>query len=152
MGEDERQADDRARYIASLEEQVAYLREQLDKEREANGENRRLLAAAVEALAPQLEVSTEQREAAEADPDTSSGAVLQPGGGDPGREVRWWRRSWWQIVLAISLPGLLYSFRVLVPLNILPALTLTEVAVLGPLPGGIWVGLVGSLRSLRGYI
>ena len=42
----------------SLEDQVSYLREQLDKEREANRENRRLLAAALERI-PELEPARE---------------------------------------------------------------------------------------------
>jgi hypothetical protein len=57
--------------IEVLSDQVIYLREQLDKEREANRENRRLLAAALEhmrALEPSRDNSQEARES----PETAS--------------------------------------------------------------------------------
>jgi hypothetical protein len=41
--------------VESLQDQVEYLRDQLEREREANRENRRLLAAALERIPPQLE-------------------------------------------------------------------------------------------------
>jgi hypothetical protein len=45
--------------VESLQDQVQYLHEQLDREREANRENRRLLAAALERIPPQLEAPPE---------------------------------------------------------------------------------------------
>src|SRR4051794_9433802 len=41
---------DRDGLIDSMQDQIEYLRQQLDKEREANRENRRLLAAALERI------------------------------------------------------------------------------------------------------
>lgn len=48
--------------ISELRERVASLEHQLDLEREANRENRRLLAAALERIPPQLEAPSEARE------------------------------------------------------------------------------------------
>jgi excisionase family DNA binding protein len=48
-----------------LREQVAYLREQLDQEREANRENRRIIAGLVQRV-PELEPASEPRESPEA--------------------------------------------------------------------------------------
>ena len=45
--------------VESLQDQVEYLRDQLEREREANRENRRLLAAALERIPPQLEAPRE---------------------------------------------------------------------------------------------
>jgi hypothetical protein len=45
--------------VESLQDQVGYLRDQLEREREANRENRRLLAAALERIPPQLEAPRE---------------------------------------------------------------------------------------------
>ena len=45
--------------VESLQDQVEYLRAQLEREREANRENRRLLAAALERIPPQLEAPRE---------------------------------------------------------------------------------------------
>jgi len=75
--------------VESLEDQVQFLREQLALEREANRENRRLLAAALERI-PELEPVKEPRpEATEAplgDSDTPDGTETPP-------ESE--RRSWW---------------------------------------------------------
>jgi hypothetical protein len=46
--------------LDSLQDQVSYLRDQLAREREANRENRRLLAAALERMPPQLEAPREE--------------------------------------------------------------------------------------------
>jgi hypothetical protein len=45
--------------VETLQDQVEYLRDQLEREREANRENRRLLAAALERIPPQLEAPPE---------------------------------------------------------------------------------------------
>jgi hypothetical protein len=52
------------RYTSSLEEQVEYLRSQLDQEREANRENRRIIAALTSRI-PELEPAPEARESPE---------------------------------------------------------------------------------------
>jgi hypothetical protein len=68
---------------SSLQDQVSYLRKQLDLEREANRENRRLLAAALERI-PEIEAprtarpqghSEPQEEPVTADEDESRGTV-----------------------------------------------------------------------------
>ena len=56
--------------VEVLHEQVAYLRDQLDQEREANRENRRIIAGLVQRV-PELEAPPEPREA----PETASPAM-----------------------------------------------------------------------------
>src|SRR5215212_9298496 len=75
--------------IASLEGQNAFLRAQLEAEREANRENRRLLAAALERI-PQLEAPENPPEA----PETATVEETEhtPGGGQGGAQRPWWRR------------------------------------------------------------
>lgn len=85
------QPDDRAELVESLLDQVAYMRRQLAEEREANRENRRLLAAALERI-PAIE-APEPRDAPE------NGAEPRPGTEQPASDTgqprdRWWRR-WW---------------------------------------------------------
>ena len=53
--------------VEVLHEQVAYLRDQLDQEREANRENRRIIAGLVQRV-PELEAPPEERE----EPETAS--------------------------------------------------------------------------------
>jgi hypothetical protein len=81
--------------VESLQDQVEYLREHLDREREANRENRRLLAAALERIPPQLEAPPEPPGA----PETAAGepeGPPEPRGGtegpEEGSERPWWRR------------------------------------------------------------
>lgn len=69
-----------------LHEQVAYLREQLDQEREANRENRRIIAGLVQRV-PELEPASEPRES----PETAAEATTEGGGEASGQEQR---RSW----------------------------------------------------------
>ena len=81
--------------VESLQDQVEYLREHLDREREANRENRRLLAAALERIPPQLEAPPEPPGASETDVGEPEGPP-EPRGGDKGPEEGserpWWRR------------------------------------------------------------
>lgn len=87
---------------SSLQDQVSYLRNQLDLEREANRENRRLLAAALERI-PEIEsprasepqARSEPREApVTADESTADSSDLPPEQPDPVQrsERSWWRR------------------------------------------------------------
>jgi hypothetical protein len=82
--------------VETLQDEVRYLREQLDQEREANRENRRLLAAALERIPPQLEAPPEPRESppeARESPESPgpSEAPTDAGGGpQSGTERRWW--------------------------------------------------------------
>jgi hypothetical protein len=80
---------------SAKDETIAVLREQLEAERQAHAEARRLLAAALERIPPQLEAPTapsEPRESPEtpskAAPDTSG----PPEAETPTERVQWWRR------------------------------------------------------------
>jgi hypothetical protein len=79
------QTTEQTALVDVLHEQVAYLREQLDKEREANRENRRIIAGLVQRV-PELEPASEPRESAE----TVAEATAK-GGEASGQEQR---RSW----------------------------------------------------------
>jgi|SRR5215218_775690 len=72
--------------IESLQDQVRYLREELTAERRANDENRRLLAAALERIPPQLEASQE--------PEPRSGASTPADAGGEAQEPS--ERPWWR--------------------------------------------------------
>jgi hypothetical protein len=87
--------------VESLQDQVEYLREQLDREREANRENRRLLAAALERIPPQLEAPSEPPGIPETTSEEPERAEQQPRPGaqkeareDSERPQE--RRGWWQ--------------------------------------------------------
>lgn len=89
-------AEERAendRYTQSLEEQLAYLRDQLDQERAANRENRRLLAAALERI-PEIEAPDAspkpQNQPESAEPQPDKGNVS--GEPESGAQRPWWRR------------------------------------------------------------
>ena len=69
---------DQSRFIAALEDQIGYLRDQLQQERDANRENRRIIAGLTQRI-PQLEAPSEARESEEAsqerpqEPERASG-------------------------------------------------------------------------------
>jgi hypothetical protein len=78
------------RYTRSLEEQAAYLRSQLDQEREANRENRRIIAALTSRI-PELEAPAQaERGSPETVEDESQMAEPRPDAG--GAQRPWWRR------------------------------------------------------------
>jgi hypothetical protein len=90
--------------VETLQDEVRYLREQLDQEREANRENRRLLAAALERIPPQLEAANGE----DSSPLEARESPLSPGPSDTtsqtadgvgGREEAAERVSWWRRVL-----------------------------------------------------
>ena len=84
------QYSDLSMVVEILRDQVEHLRRELAEEREANRENRRLLAAALERI-PELEAPSEARESPEAaseEPD--KGAPPPPPTGEERRS--WWRR------------------------------------------------------------
>jgi hypothetical protein len=84
---------DQSKLVESLQDQVSYLRGQLDAERSANMENRRLLAAALERI-PAIE-PPEARESPETVREDEGGdQVSGEGTGEPRRERSWWRRFW----------------------------------------------------------
>jgi hypothetical protein len=76
--------------IESLERQQELLERQLEQANERDRENRRLLAAALERIPPQLEAPTEPRES----PETATEEQAEPHstGGQEGAQRPWWRR------------------------------------------------------------
>ncbi len=96
----EAQGEGDAALVESLQDQVTYLRSQLDAERKANDENRRLLAGLIERM-PALEAGTEPSpsQASEAGAQEPAEAAPMPapaqadtGAQDASRRVPWWRR------------------------------------------------------------
>ena len=80
--------------VELLEDQVQYLRIQLDAEREANRENRRLLAAALERI-PELEPARESPPGPREEPETASPeteGVETPIAAEEKPVSSWWRR------------------------------------------------------------
>ena len=76
---------DQTSLVEVLRDQVSYLREQLDQEREANRENRRIIAGLVQHV-PGLEAPPEAQES----PETNSEGTV--GEGAPSESVS--KRSW----------------------------------------------------------
>src|SRR5215213_7197377 len=90
----DRLQSDNAALISAKDETIAALRDQLEAERQAHAEARRLLMAALERIPPQLEAPSEPRET----PET---VEEQQGRGEPrstageaqeGAQRPWWRR------------------------------------------------------------
>jgi hypothetical protein len=75
-------------HLDSLKEQLAYLREQLNQEREANRENRRIIAGLVQRV-PELEASSEPRESPETTAPEAEGVEEAP---LPQERRSWWKR------------------------------------------------------------
>lgn len=86
---------DKDALISEMRERVASLERQLESERQANSEHRRVLAAALERIPPQLEPPSESPES-DASPtpiDTSTEPTEGAQGGVQGpQRRRWWRR------------------------------------------------------------
>jgi hypothetical protein len=87
---------DSAALISAKDETITTLRDQLEAERQAHAEARRLLMAALERIPPQIEAPREPPEAAET-------AEEQQGRGEPhsatgGAREPVQRRSWWRRV------------------------------------------------------
>ena len=76
--------------ISEMRGRIEDLRTQLESERQAHAEARRLLAAALERIPPQLEAPSEPREAPET--ATEGDAERHPGGVKEGARRPWWRR------------------------------------------------------------
>jgi hypothetical protein len=76
--------------VEYLKAHIETLQAALEAERESNRENRRLLAAALERIPPQLEAPSEPREA----PETATEEAERPatGGVQEGAQRPWWRR------------------------------------------------------------
>lgn len=83
--------------IAGLHDQVDFLRQQLEAEREANRENRRIIAGLVQRI-PELEAppatAEEAEDSASTAAESSGGAEGQGEGAEPERGTQhpWWRR------------------------------------------------------------
>jgi hypothetical protein len=83
----------------SLQDQVTYLRSQLDAERKANDENRRLLAGLIERM-PALEAGAEpspsQASEAGAQEPAEAAPMPAPAQADTGAQSRPERVGWWR--------------------------------------------------------
>jgi hypothetical protein len=74
-------------------ELIATLRDQLEAERQAHAEARRLLMAALERIPPQLEAPSEARESPETPSGASPNTQASPEPETPTEAARpWWRR------------------------------------------------------------
>lgn len=96
-------ASDQGELVEILRDQVEYLRGQLEAERRANDENRRLLLRALDRIPPQLEAPAEEepRESPESgsptrtpteDRSAPENQTSQPHTGEARPERSWWRR------------------------------------------------------------
>ena len=85
------------RYTRSLEDQVEYLRRQLERRDEELREHRRLLAGLIERV-PELEAAAPQEpsEAPQTVEDESEGAEPRPAAGEAQEGTQ--RRPWWRRV------------------------------------------------------
>ena len=90
---DQPQSDSTA-LISAKDETIATLRDQLEAERQAHAEARRLLMAALERIPPQLEAPSEARESPETAEEASERAELRPDTVESQESVQrpWWRR------------------------------------------------------------
>ena len=91
----DRLQSDSAALISAKDETIATLRDQLEAERQAHAEARRLLMAALERIPPAIEAPRESPEAVE---EPSEGAEPRPYAGglqeaaQPRPRTPWWRR------------------------------------------------------------
>jgi hypothetical protein len=93
----DRPQSDKDALISEMSDRIASLERQLEAERQANSEHRRLLAAALERIPPQLEAPTapsEPRESPETATEESERAEPRPGTTEAQESVQrpWWRR------------------------------------------------------------
>jgi hypothetical protein len=94
----DRLQSDSAALISEMRAHNATLQAQLEAERQAHAEARRLLMAALERIPPQLEAPRETPEASETAPEPSEGAEphsYAPGAQEaaqPRSRAPWWRR------------------------------------------------------------
>jgi Helix-turn-helix domain len=79
---------------SELRDRLRYVEEQLEAERQAHAEARRLLMAALERIPPQLEAPSEERESpptVEEEPERAE-PYSATGGAEEGVRRPWWRR------------------------------------------------------------
>jgi hypothetical protein len=86
-------SDDQSERIGDFREQVAYLREQLQAERQAHAEARRIIAGLVERI-PAIESPQEATEASETVEQEQEGAEQRSDAPGPQTDTQrpWWRR------------------------------------------------------------
>jgi len=77
--------------ISSKDETITVLREQLEAERQAHAEARRIIAGLVERV-PALEAPSEPRESPETPSETSPSTTGPPEAERPAESRPWWRR------------------------------------------------------------
>ncbi len=82
--------------ISAKDETIGVLTEQLQAERQAHAEARRLLAAALERIPPQLEAPQEPPGAPQTAAEGREGAEQQPRSGTAGTQEGAQPRSWWR--------------------------------------------------------
>jgi IS30 family transposase len=81
--------------ISAKDETIAALRDQLEAERQAHAEARRLLMAALERIPPQLEAPQEARESpqrVEEEPQRAEPRSATEGAQEGAQRRSWWRR------------------------------------------------------------
>jgi hypothetical protein len=80
--------------ISQMQDRIASLERQLDQEREANSEHRRLLLRALERIPPQIEAPQEARESPQTVDEGPERAEPHSTTGEAQEGVRrpWWRR------------------------------------------------------------
>jgi len=85
---DEVQTADQTLYTTHLENEISYLRQQLEQANERDREQRRIIAALTQRI-PELEAPSEPRES----PETATGREAEPRpAGQEGAQRPWWRR------------------------------------------------------------
>jgi len=77
--------------VEELRERVRFLERQVEEEREANRENRRLLAAALERI-PEIEAPRGEPESRESASEEATGTPPPPEPEEPTSPRPWWRR------------------------------------------------------------
>jgi hypothetical protein len=93
---------DQSELIASLQDQIRYLREQLDAERQTRTEERRRHDTVVAQLAskiPAIEAPQEASETAETVEEAPERAEPRPNAGGVSSQVEGTRRTWWSRLL-----------------------------------------------------
>jgi hypothetical protein len=90
----DRLQSDSTALISAKDETIATLRDQLEAERQAHAEARRLLMAALERIPPQLEAPSEARESPETAREEPDRAEPRPGTVESQESVQrpWWRK------------------------------------------------------------
>jgi hypothetical protein len=97
----DRPQSDSTALISAKDETIATLRDQLEAERQAHAEARRLLMAALERIPPQLEAPSEAEasEAAETVEEAQEGAEPRSAAGGAHSEAEGARRPWWRRII-----------------------------------------------------